>query len=361
MTKRIVSILVLCSSLCGYAMQQPHDEQHFNTFCGVEISPETLPLFTQDLLQQFNLPAIRAWINAQKAIIRKMVAISKPLLVNPFEQYYDANGAAHQIAEANFCSFQNMINRKLAEYAAMNHGLMKNLSNVNYVVQIPGTNYVAQMAGRLHRVHNLLAANGRPYETPDQLCDACINDMPATYQTVSRFAGYLRAREAVQAFGLDKIHVPNTCLIGIDTDVPDRVNDDNSIVVQEIVNGVPVRCFNTQLKTALISPEHLRQIIILTIYASLWNIDAKLLFNPQTSSFVISNFEQPNNKSPYNFFYKQNGDALGLSRAGLEKLCKIFADVPALNVVCQRFNQLTDNELRQIASGTLPASIAARL
>jgi len=361
MTKRIVPILVLCASLSGHAMQH-QVAPIFNTYCGVQLTPETITWFVPNFMTQLDMSAIRAWINAQKVTLKAMVELKRPLLEHPFLKHQDERGVTHPIICPNFAVLHQSINQTLAQHADRNNGLMRNFGGANYIVEIQETNYVAQIAGRLHRVKNLLSANNRPYETPDQLCDAQIAEWPHTYQTVSCFAYYLRAKEAKDTFNLDKIQLPVTCIIGIDTNAPGSMNDDNSILVQEnMTNVYPVIRLDRQSKQTSITPEHVRQIAIVAIYASLWDIKPKLLFNPFSRQFVITQFEQPNNSNPRDFFYQNGNLALNHSRASVAQLCELFADVPQLAAVCQKFSALTDDQLKQIASGTLPASIATRL
>ena len=216
-----------------------------------------------------------------------------------------------------------------------------------------------------------MIANGLPHDrTPDLLCDNAIkNRAIPTHQTVSRLAGYLHAERGHQErFNLDKVKLPRTYVIGLDQDFPENVNDDNVIVIQIFIqekrtdkpaDAYLVVTADSSLKACTISPEHVRQIGILAIYNPfMWDIKDNLFFDIGPMQFVYTDFEQPDATNPVDSFCKKDGQGLGLSHAGRDKVCELFSNVPGLEDICQRLRQLTDDQLMQIASGTLPASIA---
>lgn len=361
MTKRIVSILALCVSLSGYAMQRDTAAPLFSTYCGEQLTPESLPLLAPQL-PSADLVKVGEWIRLFYGSLHELVQFQKPALRVPFARRQIGNQVLPVVA-GNFGIQQQAINQAL-----MLRGL-PNKSNWNYIFDIPGTRYMAQIAGRLNRVKNLLVANDpNPAAptlqdtTPDQLCDRVIARWPKTYQTVSRLATYLRAKEAVDLFHLDKVTLPSTYILGLEEDLPNQVNDDNSLIIQEKIDqAYSVRSISVSDRAAAITPEAVRQVAIVIIYASMWDINANLMINPFTRNFVISDFEQPNNSNPSNFFMKKDASAIGLARCGLGQLAGLIKDVPGAAAICQTFSQLSDNEMKQIALGTLPASIATRL
>lgn len=407
MPKRIVSILVLCASLGGYAMQ-PQATNPFNTYGGCEINPETVGLIPSQVpgmqLPELDGRIIRKWIHDNDTIIKSLVETSYPLLCYPLACILpDASMIGSTIRLTyffpNFGVYNAVVNACLNQYGKdvakrlqlEKYGIKKspfqNLSKAfNYIFEIQGTKYVTQISGRLSRVHNLLIANHFPHDrVPDQLCEALIRDKVPTYQTVSRFAGYLRAYEANSKFHLDKVKLPRTYLIGLYEDSPELVNDDNSIIIQEKVADeignlnlflnarneaqkekkekilILVASLNQDQKALLISPEHVRQIAILAISSSLWDMHDNLLFDADSREFVYTDFEQPDNSNPTEFYLKNEAIALNLSRIARDQVCGLFGGVPGLGAICKILSQLTEAELKQIASGTLPASIATPL
>lgn len=355
------SIVVACVSLCGNA-QQEMAAPLFSTFLGKQLTQESLPLLAPPL-PPTDVAKVRAWINSSHEMLQELIRFEKPVLRIPFLTRRLENGQEISLLAENFVEQKVKTNEILSQRFKV-----RNKSSYNYIFDIPETNYVAQIAGPLRRGRNLLIANDPNPEAPTlqytapQLWDDVIIRWCSTCQTVSRLATYLRAKEAVERFHLDKITLPATYIIGLDENLPGQVNDDNSLIIQEkIEKAYPVRIIFHTDRARVASPEAVRQVAIVIIYALIWDVDANLLIHPSTKNFVISDFEQYDKSNPNDFFMKNDYFCLHMIRRGLSELRDLFMYIPVLDTVCQRFVQLTDDQLKQIAAGTLPDSIANRL
>jgi len=357
----------LCASFRGYAMEQKDPAPLFSTYLGKQLTPKTLPLLAPQMPQD-DYVKVRAWITDVRETLKELMKLEKPLLKIPFvkpDSFDCQTGCGHVAPKvATFVAQRRMINKILK------HKLnMRNMSQKNCIFDIPGTNYVAQIAGHQNRVMNLLVAHESPEKpglqyTPDLQCDQVITNWPETFQTVSRLAIYLRAKEAIEKFNLNKIQIPRTYLIGLDERLPGQANDFNSIVIQEkMPHAISiVQLIITNDGFASISAEAVRQLAILTIYAALWDLHTgNLFFDISARTFVISDFEQENTSNPLYFFNKKEDEPLRLGRFGLTHINQLFSGEPHLFQICTKIVQLADNELMQVASGALPASIATSL
>lgn len=330
---------VFCS--CIAQAGEEHKISVFSTFSAKELTPQSLPLLMPQLPEKDYLN-IRKWVDnpLHKSIIKYLVVLQHPLAGST----------------GDFKDVRTRINGFLQLCG------LYNLSRWNYIFEIGGTDYVIQFAGVLNRVKNLLIYNDPDptnptfvHKTPDALCDLVIKKIPATYQTVSRAAHYLRAMEAKDIFNLDAIFLPKTFLISIDRQMPAHVHDGNSVVIQKkiLADVVPVRQMPLQEKMK-IAVENVRQLLVLSIYAVIWDLNANLLFDQQNKTFVISDLEQPNTSNPSDFFLKREARTLEIIRDGISQIRGLFENVPHLKNICKQFSDFNDAELKKIGSGKLP-------
>jgi hypothetical protein len=214
-----------------------------------------------------------------------------------------------------------------------------------------------QIAGVLNRVSNMFAITQK--KCPDVLCDQKLEEQPETYQGISRLTHYLRALEAKSTFNLDKIRLPRTYLIGLKSDLPTKANDETSVIVQEKVHNARPVCEVIGQIAGIISEEAVKQVFIMTVYAGLWDLEKNLLIDTSVwpYMFVISDLEQPNGSNPHDFFHKNEGKVFSNIRSGINHLNKIFGQIPHLRGICQKFAQMSNEEFKQIGSGTLPESL----
>jgi hypothetical protein len=321
-------------------MQEESPAPLFSTYLGEQLTPASLPMLAPQLSKR-DLQIIRAWLSDPLChkTIKGLVHLQWPLAG----------------ITGNFAKQQRGINLLLQLQG------MPNLSRWNYIFDIQETRYVMQIAGVLNRVKNLLVFNDPNLDdphlqdkTPDDLCDKAIVMQSSTYQTVSRMAHYLRALEAIDKFKLDEIVLPRTYIIGIDEDLPAEVHDENSVIIQEKITDVtPVRDIVDQIAET-ITEKAVKQLLILAIYAGLWDLNANLLFDKATGRFAISDFEQPQCSNPRYFFHKREAHVIGNIRNGIYQVNGLLGKYPHLHSICEKFLSLSDEELRQIGSGELP-------
>ncbi len=334
-------------------MEQRAPAPLFSTYLGQQLTPENLPVLAPQMPND-DCAKVRTWISSVRPILHELMKLERPLLKMPFVN--------PDLSQCGYFSPQ-IINRVLKREQHL-----RNMSTNNYIFDVPGTNYVAQIAGRENRVTNLLAANDPDQEeltltdAPQAMWDRVITKWPHTYQTVSRLAVYLRAKEAIERFNLDKIKIPRTYLVGLNGNLPREATDDNSIVIQEKrPNAKPViKLAPNEYRS--ITPEAVRQLAIVTIYAALWDMYwDNVLFDVSTGLFVISDFEQPKISNPCYFFLKRDADALKQIFFGLENIDNLFNCMLHLSQIRTKITQLDTHDFQLIAAGTLPASIATPL
>lgn len=344
----VIAVLYSCSY--SYTMQVEETKAPiFGTYLGESLTPKSLPLLAPPLAQEAIKP-IRAWLNVplHKWIIESLMTLKWPLAG------ISGNFLTQAVGINKLLQFNKMPN--------ISFDPDKKRFGWNYIFDIEGTNYVMQIAGPLYRAKCLLVFNDpNPNDphlqetTDDIMCDQVIVKQSATYQTVSRVAHYLRAIEAIEKFGLNSVIVPKTYLIGKDKDEHNEVNDNNSIVIQEKLKKtvIPVR-ENVDKLVSGISPKMVEEFLILVVYADLWDLEANLLFDIQSGKFVISDLEQPGGSNPSEFFQKNMTHVLRQIRSGINQINRLFSKFPHLHDVCQKFVDMSDQELKEIGSGKKP-------
>lgn len=168
----------------------------------------------------------------------------------------------------------------------------------NYILQI-SNDWILKASGFSNRRENINAQVGNPYGatvTTDQL-EKFKSLIGKTFQTISRMAYWLRAQEAIEKFGLNRICLPKEYLVHI-PDRPAVIEDANYVIVEEKITGKPI--MDTDLAG---DPEVIRQLTQLIGYTALWDIN-------QSNVIVLGNrvcivdMEQPNVHKPLDFFHK---------------------------------------------------------
>lgn len=188
---------------------------------------------------------------------------------------------------------------------------LQNLSrSSNTVVMVGDT--VIKASSELNREKNIATGLfGLPYGSgvsSEQFKEFKEKHGGKTYQTVSRIAYALRAREACEKFNLNRLTVPEKYLVhipGTSTDLADT----NYVAVAKKTENIVA---DLQEHALSLDSEVIRQLTILIGYTALWNHVGSagnifVIEDPKTKEqkLCYHDTEQPNVHSPADFFHKK--------------------------------------------------------
>ena len=193
-----------------------------------------------------------------------------------------------------------------------------NKPNIGSNFVIPMGDWFVKVSGFSNRRENIINELGLPYGS--NITQANLEKFKAgmgkTYQTISRMAYWLRAKEAKEKLKLNRICLPQEYLVHI-PGRPTQVDDTNYVIIEEkIKNAKPIT--QTDLAT---DPEVIEQLVQLIGYAALWDINPNNILANEDMTCTVD-LEQPNVYNPSNFFDKNTG----LHRAFMEQGWKELED-----------------------------------
>lgn len=207
---------------------------------------------------------------------------------------------------------------------------LKNLSNFNYVFELPNTNYIIKIAGHANRKHNLNTLSyylrfpqnpfdpahyqyGRALTVQDYALFAqelpetdfdhvvfedtilTVSSAPKTYQTISRGVNYLAFMHAKEQHQLDHLFAPETYLVHI-PGRPTELSDRNYLIVEKKLENLQ--------RIQDISEQQGKEIDIAVKEANLFDYSKENMFAGPYDTIACVDFEQPNNANPQQFNQK---------------------------------------------------------
>jgi len=173
-----------------------------------------------------------------------------------------------------------------------------NLSQWNYVFQVPGMAWYAKISGPANRYTSSTKA----------LIATGVKGTPiATYQTASRAANYLVLKEFINKHNLNHLTAQETYLYPLmqQKGAPVSVADTNVVVLEQALpDGVQKL---SKANAAQLSDAALRQLTQAIIGVGLWSINDNIFLKESGKDVHIvhlPDLEQPNISSPDDFFNK---------------------------------------------------------
>ncbi len=173
---------------------------------------------------------------------------------------------------------------------------IENLSQWNYVFQVPGMTWYAKISGPANRYTSSTKA----------LIAKGVKGTPiATYQTASRAANYLILKEFINKHNLNHLTAQETYLYPLvqQKGAPVSVADTNIVVLEQALpNGVQKL---SEANAAQLSDAALRQLTQAIIGVGLWSINDNIFLKESDKGVHIvhlPDLEQPNISSPDDFF-----------------------------------------------------------
>lgn len=180
-------------------------------------------------------------------------------------------------------------------------GVINRVGGPNFVIDL-NPNWLLKVSGFGNRRENINKEQS-PAESyawgssvSQDALDAFIKKGGKTYQTISRMAYWLRAKEAQTVLGLDRICLPEQYLVHI-PDRPEHVDDTNYVIVEQTITGAkpltetPLAC----------DPEIISQLTQIIGYTALWDINPNNILASNNNACIVDT-EQPNNHKPSDFF-----------------------------------------------------------
>lgn len=189
--------------------------------------------------------------------------------------------------------------------AGIHHKILKKHYDVlynNLIIDVDGY-WVMKTSSFYNRreniYHELQLAHNTKKLSRSKLKEFVKNRGGHTYQTISRMAGWLRAKQAQEELHeemhLDCIYLPKKYLMHI-PGRPTAVDDTNYVIVAEKVSGL-VPIFETNL---LSDPNVVAQLAHIILRSSLWDIHRDNVLAKDGKACLID-FEQANGRRPSDF------------------------------------------------------------
>lgn len=182
------------------------------------------------------------------------------------------------------------------------HGI-NNKSKSSFIFELLSKKYFIQMSGPHHKVGNIKSQH-KKYE--QNLDGKALNELGKiiTFQTVSRFAYYLRYAEEYENNVFNHFHIPPTYLLALDDALQSQNYDDSNcfcIQSERLHNPVAVRENKHLIAETTLSS--LKELLVAIRAIGLWDLQANLLID-ENKNLCVSDIEQPNNEYPSNFFHR---------------------------------------------------------
>lgn len=188
---------------------------------------------------------------------------------------------------------------------------IENKSKYSFIFALPTKpDLFVQISGPTHRVLNLAQrTNSNLYDkyytkeglTPEEY--ESFEKCP-TFQTVSRFAYYLRYLDVASKHSFNHFEVPQTYLLPLDDQQPvTEYSDDNCFVIQRCIPEGCVTIRENKHRIHEVNPESFKEFLTAIAPAALWDVSPNLLITPENNLF-FSDLEQGNNANPDYFLHK---------------------------------------------------------
>ena len=208
--------------------------------------------------------------------------------------------------------------------------------SANYVLRLPETedcpqvkDYYVKISGPTNRLMlKAFAQNLNPFKTGWRKVLEKYDPRKAprnTYQTASRKFGYLRLLEAIKLFKLNELEIPNFGIVPINAQRPNSCEDRDCVFVVQDLKTKDEYILLSKVADRKFNKETIRQLVIATIYAGLWNHNpGNLLVNTKRKIAIIDT-EQPANTKPEQRFNKDMKKLKHNISVGIKDLSNCFS------------------------------------
>ncbi len=269
-------------ALIGFFLIYPCSAR--NTYFGRLISSETIEQFIKPLPEDAQL--VVTWIEEHADELSYLATTPDPLAAWADKKFYG--------------------NKLLTKRGAPNQG------NNNFVFKVPHTNYWIKISGPLRRLVNIYVYNtGRnpfmpsEYKLHKEFSNATLlnsfNKVP-TYQTISRFANFLRCQEVIEKYAINKVYVPEMYLVHI-PGTPYDIADDNYIIVEKEVMHIENICTIKHSKRPL-TETCIKQLYYLITQGGIFDFNGENLQIDTSGNLVFIDLEQGIVENPSDFYNK---------------------------------------------------------
>lgn len=255
-----------------------------NTYHGNLITPETLSLCIQPLPPDAKV--VIDWIEAHAADMRYLAALPTPL--------------------------SSWADKKVEGKSILADLGIKNQGNNNFVFKVPNSNWWIKIGGPLRRIVNIYVFNTgknpfipREYERHQEFGNATLLNTfkrVSTYQTISRFANFLRCQDVIQRHAFEHVYVPEIYLVHI-PGTPDTICDDNYLIVERAITNTTNICGNVKEKSAFTNTVLLELYTLIT-EAGIFDFNGENLHIDAQGKFIFLDLEQGIVENPADFYNK---------------------------------------------------------
>lgn len=250
-----------------------------NTYKGEEITAESLLKLTPQAPQDIT-SVTQDWLTAHPQLAHHLSGVDAPLAGD-----IDIRRSYHKKVYGDF---------KDAGYPTLTH-------SVNWVLDLH-PDWLMKVSGEPNRHENLTTYFGKNYGeeiTPEEL-EHFKSESGVTFQTISRLAYYLRAKEVVEAEGLS-IKIPETYLVHIPGQSLE-ICDANYVVVEKKVQGTFTYLEDHE---KAVEEQTILDLVKLIGYTALWNHTKNILVDKENAVHYVD-LEQPNrhNAKASEFFHR---------------------------------------------------------
>lgn len=215
----------------------------------------------------------------------------------------------------------------------------------SYIIELPyeveGKKYFVKISGPLHKKHNLLTYNSKAWEGS---LDPNEDKKTATFQTVSTGLNALKTGEFIERESIKGFHIPDTYLDQIPgrKDIHEFACDENTLVVQEDRGKEYVGLRDNLRLLGKVSPKTINEIYKVIKGGVLWDVGGNVLINVDDYTLGQSDLEQPNNQSPTNFAYCNEGEHTRYMKLSHDKVLGIEGFAGLLNDALKKGYDVSD-------------------
>ncbi|MEX0940315.1 MAG: hypothetical protein WDZ41_03070 [Candidatus Babeliales bacterium] len=285
----------LCAMENTFEIPMGLEDAH--SYKGQLITPENISKLVPQIPKKIDT-TITKWTSENHGMLKVLARQSQNISMSQDQIVKELIGSSYILGI-------NSINFKKRELT-INAQKISIPQQASYMIALPeeidGKKYFAQLSGPIHKKHNLLSFNGKPW---DGQLDPNVDKKMATFQTISRALGALKCHEVIEKEKIKNFYVPKTYLAQIPgrSDFKSYACDENTVVIQEDRgdNWITLR-ENIQV-FPLISPQTIEETYKVIKEAILWDIKGNGLFNTYNYHLGQSDLEQPNDQNPELFAY----------------------------------------------------------
>jgi hypothetical protein len=310
-----LSILALTAQNTVISMERDESVQEYRTYNGKEINAETigtmalshaLPL--QDVLD------VTEWRDQNRGILAQLVDFSHKN--SEFREHFEKNKQALKDSGLN------------------------NQGGLSYIFTLPNNdNLFIQVSGPINRLYNLkeIFLKHEPQLKKEHL--DLMGKRP-TFQTVSRFAYYLRFLDTAEKNNFVHFKVPATGLAPLNNNQPKQeYSDENSFVIQERLQGNWVSVKDNKNKLHDVNQQAFKEVLTAIQPVALW--DQSNLLIDENGNLAMTNLQQGNNANPDFFLHKNEYMFNHLACCGFKGIYDLADQEPELQHQIQ--NYVRDN------------------